>query len=66
MSIAAEDDDRQRRLIPSNVEWFGRNRDRIIPLWKALLSAGDFDPKRVEVLLENSPHSALSVIDGAL
>lgn len=66
MSIAAEGDDLQRRLIPSDVEWFGHNRDRIIPVWNALLSAGVFDPQRVEVLLENSTHSALSIIDGAL
>jgi hypothetical protein len=66
MSIAAEGTDYQQRMVPSDVEWFGQNRDRIIPVWPALLSSDVFDPKRVEVLLENSSHSALSVIDGAL
>ena len=66
MSIASEGSDRQLQIDSSDFEWFGRNRDRIIPVWNALLGAGTFDPQRVEVLLENSQHSALSIIDGAL
>jgi len=66
MSVASEGSDYQSQILPADVEWFGANRDRIIPIWNALVSLGTFDPQRVEVLLENSTHGAISIIDGAL
>lgn len=66
MSIASEDAHFDRFLASSDIEWFGHNRDRILPVWQALVSSGTFDRQRVEVLLENSHHGSISVIEGAL
>lgn len=49
-----------------DAEWFGENRERVIPLWELLVKDGTFNPERVEVLLEYSERGATGVISGAL
>lgn len=47
-------------------EWFGKNRERIIPMWEILVKDDTFQPERVEVLMENSEHGHTGVLGGAL
>lgn len=47
-------------------EWFGKNRERIIPMWELLAKDGTFQTERVAVLIENSEHGHTGVLGGAL
>lgn len=50
----------------ANSEWFGKNREQIIPMWELLLKDDTFEPERVKVLLENFEYGAKGVLGGAL
>lgn len=50
-----------RNLAHADAEWFGRNRDRILPLWELLDRDMTFSRQRVAVMLENMDKNSVPV-----
>lgn len=53
-------------IIDEDMEWFGANRERIIPLWQQIVSGGVFTRDRVQAFLEAPAEGSLTLLEGSL
>lgn len=56
----------QEAIPEEDIEWFGENRDAILPIWGHIFNDGAFTRQRVQVLLSELNGGVPPLIEGAL